>query len=105
MLLQLVPWHCRTVHATHICVNELFMEVRGHLRKVLILTVFHKEQELKRNNLMAMSIIVLKLQLYYRNGLNIFLEFSTLYCHYLFKLFIYDCIVLNKQYDAPTHIA
>lgn len=36
MLLQVVPWHCRTVHATHICVNELCMEVRGHLRKVLI---------------------------------------------------------------------
>lgn len=54
---------------------------------------------------MAMSIIVLKLQLYFRNGLNIFLEFSTSYCQYLFKLFICDCIALNKQYDAPTHIA
>lgn len=105
MLLQLVPWHCRTVHATYIRVNELCMEVRGHLRKVLILTVFHEEQELKRINLMAMSIIVLKLQLYFRNGLNIFLEFSTLYCQYLFRLFIYGCIALNKQYDAPTHIA
>lgn len=78
-------WNCRTVHAPYpLCKWTLCTEVREYQIEVTILRVFNKERELKINYLMAMSITALKLQLCFRNWLNILLEFSTLKCQYLY---------------------
>lgn len=99
-VMQLVPQALQDC-ACHVplCQRTLY-EMRGYHRKSWYLQIFIKK--LQRNSLLIMTITAFKLQQYFTNWLDIFPEFSTLHCQYLFNLFVCGWITWNKQYEPLT---